>query len=1066
RCLAGAVESAEEDEFPREDGSIDWVRWEIRPWYETQGTIGGIILFSEVITERKKSEELLRENEARFRAIGDNIPDSFVYQYTYGRDRRPRFLHVSAGVERMHGVSPDAVLADASILLRKIDPAHTAALGAAEQKSERMLEDLDMELRIADARGEWRWMHLRSRPRRRPDGQVIWDGVATDITARRKMEEDLSRRNILLSTQQEASIDGILVVNEENRIVSYNKRFLTMWGIPPELMEGGADEPVLKHNTGLVADSSGFLRRIQHLYERRNESSRDEFALKDGRVFERYSAPMTAPSGQYLGRVWYFRDITDRKRSEEALVESERRFRQLFDDAPVGYHEIDVHGRIIHVNRTELEMLGYTLEDMRHHHVWDFIEDGASSRAALHAKIAGTESGGYAYERVFTRRNGERVNVLLKDRLLHDPSGRVTGVRSALQDITDRKAAERELRLMAQSVASARDCIAITDLEHRILYVNAAVAAVYGYPAAELLGKEIFILSSPADTPAATAGRLDETLKGGWHGEILNRRKDGSEFPVEIWTSVVRDEFGIPGAVLYVARDISERKAAEERIRDTESQFRLIAENVADLIAVLDTEGKRLYLSPSYRSIMPDPEAMLGTDGFGEVHPDDMERAREAFRRIAADGEPSKGEFRMVRAGGKERIVEVRASAVRGTDGKVSQVIIVSRDVTEERKIAAQFLRAQRMESIGTLASGIAHDLNNVLAPILMSIEVLKARLPGPGGQKVLNTIEAATKRGSEIVRQVLAFGRGVAGDHLPVQPRHVIGEVVKIARETFPRSIDVASDLPRDLWTIMADPTQLHQVLLNVFVNARDAMPRGGTLAVTAENMTVDDTFVRMHPEAKIGTYVAISISDSGEGIPAEIREKIFEPFFTTKEVGRGTGLGLSTTLAIVRSHGGFINLYSEMGTGTTFRIYFPGTPAAPETIDDDATAQIPMGHGELVLVIDDEAAIREITKETLEAYGYRVVTARDGQEGVAVFAGRREEISAVVTDIMMPVMDGTAAIAALRQLREDVRIIATSGLTTKERVAGMADPAVKAFIAKPYTAGQLLVTLAGAIR
>jgi len=420
----------------------------------------------------------------------------------------------------------------------------------------------------------------------------------------------------------------------------------------------------------------------------------------------------------------------------------------------------------------------------------------------------------------------------------------------------------------------------------------------------------------------------------------------------------------------------------------------------------------------------------------------------------------------MVRAGGQERIVEVRASAVRGTDGKVSQVIIVSRDVTEERKIAAQLLRAQRMESIGTLASGIAHDLNNVLAPILMSIEVLKAKLPGPGGQKVLNTIEAAAKRGSDIVRQVLAFGRGVAGDHIPVQPRHVIGEVVKIARETFPRSIDVNADLPRDLWIIMADPTQLHQVLLNIFVNARDAMPRGGTLSVSAENVSVDDTFARMHPEAKIATYVAVAISDTGEGIPTGIREKIFEPFFTTKEVGQGTGLGLSTTLAIVRSHGGFINLYSEEGKGTTFKVYFPGTPLAPETIDDDATDNLPTGHGELVLVIDDEAAIREITKETLEAYGYRVVTARDGLEGVAVYAGRRDEFSAVVTDIMMPVMDGTAVIAALRQLRGDVRIVATSGLTTKERVAGMADPAVKAFIAKPYTAGQLLVALAGALR
>ncbi|HTO95149.1 MAG TPA: ATP-binding protein, partial [Bacteroidota bacterium] len=479
-----------------------------------------------------------------------------------------------------------------------------------------------------------------------------------------------------------------------------------------------------------------------------------------------------------------------------------------------------------------------------------------------------------------------------------------------------------------------------------------------------------------------------------------------------------------------------------------------------------DTAGKRLYLSPSYRNVTDNPEALLGTDGFDHVHPDDQPRVRRLFGEIVETGAPSRAEFRTVRPGGGERILEARASAVRGVNGKVSEVIIVSRDVTEEKKIAAQFLRAQRMESIGTLASGIAHDLNNVLAPILMSIEVLKAKIPGPGGQKVLNTIEATAKRGSDIVRQVLAFGRGVAGDLIQVQPRHVIGEVVKIARETFPRSIDVSADVPRDLSTMMADPTQLHQVLLNIFVNARDAMPRGGTLAVSAENATVDETFIRMHPEAHPGPYIMFSISDSGEGIRADIRDKIFEPFFTTKEVGKGTGLGLSTTLAIVRSHGGFINLYSEEGKGTTFKIYFPATPSAPETIDGDATAQLPMGRGELVLVIDDEAAIREITKETLEAYGYRVATARDGQEGVAAFAGRMQEVSAVITDIMMPVMDGTAAIAALRALRPDVRIIATSGLTTRERVAGTSDPAVKAFIEKPYTAEQLLTTLARMLR
>ncbi|HUI10642.1 MAG TPA: PAS domain S-box protein [Bacteroidota bacterium] len=879
----------------------------------------------------------------------------------------------------------------------------------------------------------------------------------------REEEERLRSRDRTIRTFVEQAPAAIAVFDREMRYIATSRRYLSDYHL--------ADQPVIgRSHYELFPEIPERWKEIHRrcLAGAVESAEDDAFPRADGSVdwVQWEVHPWYETAGSIGGIILFSQVVTRQKKAEEQLRESERRFRQLFDNAPVGYHEIDEDGRIVHVNRTELDMLGYSLDDMRHHYVWEFVEDGASSRAAFAAKLAGAATTDNGYERVFRRRNGGTLSVLLKDRVLRDQSGRITGVRSALQDISDRKAAERELRLMGHSVASAQDCIAITDLEHRILYVNRAVTSVYGHRADELYGREIFTLSSVHTPPASTAERLDETLKGGWHGEVVNRRKDGSEFPVEVWTSIVRDEFDIPVAVLYVARDITERKEAEERIRQTESQFRLIAENVTDLIAVLDPRGTRVYLSPSYRSVLTDPDAMIGTDGFSDVHPGDRDRVLGLFRTISTTGAPVRGEYRTIRADGIERMIEARASAVRGPDGSVVQVVIVSRDVTEEKRIAAQFLRAQRMESVGTLASGIAHDLNNVLAPIMMSIEVLKARIPGPAAHRVLNTIEAAAKRGSDIVRQVLAFGRGVAGDHIPVQPRHVIGEVVKIARETFPRSIDLAWVLPRDIWTIMADPTQLHQVLLNIFVNARDAMPHGGTLAISAENVTVDDTFVRMHPEAKLGTYIAISISDSGEGIPAEIREKIFEPFFTTKEVGKGTGLGLSTTLAIVKSHGGFINLYSEVSKGTTFKIYFPATPAAPDAIDDDATSDLPMGHGELVLVIDDEAAIREITKETLEAYGYSVLTARDGQEGVAVFADHMDDVRVVVTDVMMPVMDGSAAILALRRLRGDVRIIATSGLTTKERVDGTSDPAVKAFIAKPYTAAQLLRALSQTIQ
>ena len=493
---------------------------------------------------------------------------------------------------------------------------------------------------------------------------------------------------------------------------------------------------------------------------------------------------------------------------------------------------------------------------------------------------------------------------------------------------------------------------------------------------------------------------------------------------------------------------------AEDHIKQSEEQFRLIAENVADMIAVLDLEGRRIYNSPSYKSILGDPESLKETDGFQEIHPEDRDKVKQVFQETVRTGIGQRLEYRFLLKDGSIRNIDSKGSVIRDSEGKISRIVVVSRDVTDEKRLDAQFLRSQRMESIGTLAGGIAHDLNNVLAPIMMAIEVLRGKISDPGGQKILNTIDTSARRGADIVRQVLAFGRGVEGDRILVQLKHVVIEVVKIAGGTFPKSIDIRSDIPRDLWTVSADPTQMHQVLLNMLVNARDAMPKGGTLTISAENVTLDENYSRKHLESKPGSYAALSISDTGTGIPPDIREKIFEPFFTTKEIGMGTGLGLSTTLAIIRSHGGFINLYSELGRGTTFRIYIPATRTTSSAAAAGEEADLPTVNGELILIIDDEAAIREITKETLQAYGYTAMTASDGAEGVALFAENKEEIKVVITDIMMPIMDGTAAIRALRKINPGVKIIAASGLTSRGSVKSQPGSSVQGFLTKPYTA------------
>jgi signal transduction histidine kinase/CheY-like chemotaxis protein len=406
-------------------------------------------------------------------------------------------------------------------------------------------------------------------------------------------------------------------------------------------------------------------------------------------------------------------------------------------------------------------------------------------------------------------------------------------------------------------------------------------------------------------------------------------------------------------------------------------------------------------------------------------------------------------------------MVESRWTLVRDEAGRPQVVLVIDTDITERKRIEAQFLRSQRVESIGNLAGGIAHDLNNVLAPILMGVGILKADARDARDSKILNSIETSAQRGADMVRQVLAFARGVESDHLPISPRQLVGEIANVIEETFPKSISLSVDVPSDVLTIVGDQTQLHQVLLNLCVNARDAMPDGGRVTVRAHNAVLDEVSVREAGGVRPGPYVVIMVTDTGTGIPPEIQGKIFDPFFTTKGVGKGTGLGLSSVATIVKSHNGFIRLDSRPGDGTTFKLYFPAAESETPSPDSPFAPEVPRGLGECVLVVDDEASVRLISQHTLEMYGYRVVTASNGVEGVEIYGERRGEIALVITDMMMPVMGGSAMIKALMDINPGVRVIATSGLEANGSVAGSAGPGVMHFLPKPYSAHTMLHTV-----
>jgi signal transduction histidine kinase len=386
------------------------------------------------------------------------------------------------------------------------------------------------------------------------------------------------------------------------------------------------------------------------------------------------------------------------------------------------------------------------------------------------------------------------------------------------------------------------------------------------------------------------------------------------------------------------------------------------------------------------------------------------------------------------------------------------------------REQSAQLLRAQRMESVGTLASGIAHDMNNILAPILLSVFMLRRPQPPEEFEKTLLNIETNTKRGADLVKQLLIFGRGASGKREVVRLNTLFKDLEKLIQGTFPKSLALVSEIARDMWPVMGDGTQLHQVLLNLCVNARDAMPNGGKITLGARNVQFDENYAAMHAEAKPGPYLCLCVADNGSGIPPEVIDKIFDPFFTTKEVGSGTGLGLSTVMGIVKGHNGFVRLRSQVGVGTTFEIYLPAVPDAVESAAAAPSPALLRGHGEKILVVDDEEGIRDVLQKTLRQHGYEVLAAGDGIEAIVQYSQHRNEIKAVLTDLMMPSMDGVTMTKALKRMDPDIKIIASSGIGSArdkdEKAAELSALGVTTFLSKPYTAGEILAAISGLLR
>jgi PAS domain S-box-containing protein len=629
----------------------------------------------------------------------------------------------------------------------------------------------------------------------------------------------------------------------------------------------------------------------------------------------------------------------------------------------------------------------------------------------------------------------------------------------------ERKRIEEDWRqreeLFRQITENVSDLIAVVDLQGRRLFNSASYEPLLG-PREWLPGTDSFQEIHPEDRDRVR--RIFETTVATGVGQRAEYRfllEDGTTRFIESQSSTIRNAEGKVHSVIVVARDVTARCVAEEKLREQAA----LLEKASDAICVTDTSQRIQYWNKSAENLYGwTAREALGRDFNELLFSSQSSRPLEAIKSLMARRE-WQGELNQTAKAGGQIVVQSRWTLVTDARDQPLSILIISTDITEKKKLETRFLRAQRMESLGSLASGIAHDLNNALAPVLMASGMLRSKLPNPQDQRLFDALDSGAQRCASMITQILSFARGREGQHRVVRIQTLVSEISRFIRNSIGHSIRIHTDLPANLWPVSGDATQLHQVLMNLCVNARDAMPSGGTLNLGARNQRLEARDLVKHPGLKPGSFVILSVADTGIGIPADLLTTIFEPFFTTKDPGHGTGLGLATTLTIVRNHGGFITVQSEPGHGTAFEVALPAVEHADAVPAEDRPIVLPSGHNELILVVDDDSAVRGLAQAVLESHGYRILTACNGAEAVALYAAQPHSIDVVLTDISMPFLDGTSTIRILRQINPDANIIASSGQDEAAELARLEVGRPVLFLQKPYTPSQLLMLLRQAL-
>ncbi|MDP9199477.1 MAG: PAS domain S-box protein [Pseudomonadota bacterium] len=896
--------------------------------------------------------------------------------------------------------------------------------------------------------------------------------LARDIAERTRAQEMLSASESALRAVWQASLDALVTMDHAGLVRDLNLAAEQMFGFARDQVLGQPLDTVMMPPEFRAAHRRG-LRHFLETGEGPILGQRVESTARraNGADFPVELAIVVLHGGPQPSFIGTIRDITDRKQSQQKLQVSEERFRELAENVSDAFYNYDPRSkRLLYANSAYERIWGRPLEQVLDNPL-DYLEDihpddHAEASVAFERQLGGERT---TIEFRVVRPDGTTCWVQETASPVLDGAGQVERIVGTMRDVTEARAADQRMRDSEERfrlLANASiDAIWDWDITRNTVWWSDGFEATFGYRTEDMIpprGPWTGLIHE--DDRAAVTGTLDQALQTGlrfWQAEYRFRRSDGKFVYVHDRGNIIRDAAGTPVRIIGGMSDISERKRFEARLAE---QAELL-DKARDAIFLRDLEGRVIYWNKSAERLYGWTAAEVVGRIASDFFYDESGSSDAALAEVRSSDEWI-GETEQLTKSGRKLMVESRLNLVRDDAGEPRSILAINTDITEKKRLEGQFLRAQRMESVGTLAGGIAHDLNNVLTPIMMSLEMLRADEHDADRLRILSNVQASANRGADMIRQLLTFTRGVEGVRAAVNLAQIGHEIARIIRDAFPKDIEFRFQVAAGLWGIQADATQIHQVVMNLCVNARDAMPQGGVVDVRMRNRSVDAVQAGMSAIGRPGNYVEVSVRDTGSGIPAHVQQRMFEPFFTTKELGKGTGLGLATVLSIVRSHGGFINVYSEEAKGSTFHVYLPaGASPEPSEPGGKRPVTLPRGRGETILVVDDDESLRMIAAAILEHYGYRVVTAEHGAEALEKYRERPAEIALVLTDMAMPVMDGPALVAALRAINPGLRMICSSGLASATDMAEVRAAGVRHFVPKPYDAETILTVLRQAL-